>query len=121
MDIIMVLLLLFGHENRRRNGQIKKTKGLFSEQIGPKWSDFISRRSGLFRRRTGLISARIKPDSWQIKPDPQRRKPVHLILIYILEDLAHYVGLLLAPAEGFGRGLFLPIGQKKTLHCFGQF
>ena len=117
----MVLLLLFGHENRRRNGHIKKTKGLFSEQIGPKWSDFISRRSGLFRRRTGLISARIKPDSWQIKPDPQRRKPVHLILIYILEDLAHYVGLLLAPAEGFGRGLFLPFGQKKgLLCCFGQ-
>ena len=31
----------------------------------------------------------------------------------LLEDTARYAGLLLAPAEGFGREFFLPLGQKK--------
>ena len=34
-----------------------------------------------------------------------------------LEDTARYAGLLLAPAEGFGRGLFLP-GKKKLIMRF---
>ena len=43
-----------------------------------------------------------------------------------LEDTARYAGLLLAPAEGFGRGFFLPFGQKKIFLCcfcpfFGDF
>ena len=39
---------------------------------------------------------------------------------YVLEGAACYAGLLLAPAEGFGRGLFLPFGQKKVFYvCFG--
>ena len=29
-----------------------------------------------------------------------------------LEDNARYAGLLLAPAEGFGRGIFCPLGKK---------
>ena len=32
-----------------------------------------------------------------------------------LEGAALYAGLLLAPAEGFGQGVFLPFGQKKKL------
>ena len=31
-----------------------------------------------------------------------------------LEDTARYAGLLLAPAEGFGRGFFCPLGKKKA-------
>ena len=34
-----------------------------------------------------------------------------------LEGAARYAGLLLAPAEGFGRGLLLPFGQKKIFLC----
>ena len=40
------------------------------------------------------------------------------------EDTARYVGLFLAPAEGFGLwpGLVLPFRQNKTLLCcFGPF
>ena len=33
-------------------------------------------------------------------------------LLYILEDTARYAGLLLAPAESFGRGFFCPSGTK---------
>ena len=40
------------------------------------------------------------------------------LILYLLEDTARYGGLLLAPAEGFGRGLFLPFGQKNNLLCF---
>ena len=29
--------------------------------------------------------------------------------------MARYADLLLAPAEGFGRGFFLPFGQKREL------
>ena len=40
----------------------------------------------------------------------------------LLEDTARYAGLLLAPAEGFGRGFFLAFWQKKgLLCCFGPF
>ena len=47
-----------------------------------------------------------------------------LLILKTLEDTACYVGLLLAPAEGFGlrRRLFLPFGQKMGfLCCFGPF
>ena len=39
---------------------------------------------------------------------------VHFSVYLVLEDTARYAGLLLAPAEGFGRGLFLPFEQKKS-------
>ena len=38
-------------------------------------------------------------------------------LLVTLEDTARYAGLLLAPAEGFDLGFFLP----KSLCCFGPF
>ena len=39
-----------------------------------------------------------------------------------LEDTARYAGLLLAPAEGFGRGFFFPFVQKKDVFkLFGPF
>ena len=34
----MVLLSHFGHENTRRNGQLKKTKDQFSEKIRTTWT-----------------------------------------------------------------------------------
>ena len=34
-----------------------------------------------------------------------------------LEDTARYAGLLLAPAEGFGRGFFCPSGKKKAYYA----
>ena len=37
------------------------------------------------------------------------------LVLRILQDTARYAGLLLAPVEGFGQGLFLPFGQKKEL------
>ena len=41
-----------------------------------------------------------------------------LLCLVILEGAAHYAGLLLAPAEGFGRGLFLR--KKRSFYvCFG--
>ena len=79
----MVLFSLFGHENTWRNGQIRKTKGQFSEKIRTKWTGFIPRRTGLILQRTGLIYARIKPVRWRIKPVRQGIKPVHMVLIYI--------------------------------------
>ena len=39
--------------------------------------------------------------------------------LYVLEDTAGYAGLLLAPAEGFGRGLFCPWGKKKKIIITG--
>ena len=42
----------------------------------------------------------------------------------VLEDAARYMGLLLAPAEGFGLqlGFFLALrAKKKVLCCFGPF
>ena len=35
----------------------------------------------------------------------------------ILEDTARYAGLLLAPAEGFGRGFFCPLGKKRAFYA----
>ena len=47
------------------------------------------------------------------------------ILINALEDTARYAGLLLAPAEGFGRGFFFPSGKKRAYYAvlanFWQF
>ena len=48
--------------------------------------------------------------------------PIQLMVLLYLkptEGAARYAGLLLAPAEGFGRGrgLFLPFGQKKIFLC----
>ena len=40
---------------------------------------------------------------------------MYLLVLLKLEGAARYAGLLLAPAEGFGRGLFLPFWQKKYL------
>ena len=37
--------------------------------------------------------------------------------LLILEDAAHYAGLLLAPAEGFGRGFLGPLGKKRTFYA----
>ena len=34
-----------------------------------------------------------------------------------LEDTARYAGLLLAPAEGFGRGFFCPSGKKRAYYA----
>ena len=34
-----------------------------------------------------------------------------------LEDTARYAGLLLAPAEGFGRGYFCPSGKKRAYYA----
>ena len=34
-----------------------------------------------------------------------------------LEDTARYAGLLLAPAEGFGRGFFCPVGKKRAYYA----
>ena len=48
---------------------------------------------------------------------------LHFYTLPVLEGAAHYAGLLLAPAEGFGLRprLFLPFGQKKSfLYYFGQ-
>ena len=36
------------------------------------------------------------------------------ILLLLLEGTARYAGLLLAPAEGFGRGFFCPSGKKRA-------
>ena len=50
--------------------------------------------------------------------------PVRLCFRQALEGTARYVGLLLAPAEGFGLRptLFLPFGQKQGfLCCFRLF
>ena len=46
---------------------------------------------------------------------------VEVVFWEILEGVARYAGLLLAPAEGFGRGRFLQFGQKKRAFyiCFG--
>ena len=41
-----------------------------------------------------------------------------LAIFKILEDTARYAGLLLAPAEAFGQGIFLPFGQKNNLLCY---
>ena len=56
------------------------------------------------------------------------RRPPQILLILeylvLLEDMAHYAGLLLSPTEGFSlrSRLFLPFGQKKRLLCcFGPF
>ena len=48
-----------------------------------------------------------------IKPKNQ----VKLAKLNILEDMARYVGLLLAPAKGFGRGFFLPFGKNEIFLC----
>ena len=46
-------------------------------------------------------------------------------ILKILEDTARYVGLLLAPAEGFDRGFFGPSGKKRAFYAvlaqFWQF
>ena len=39
------------------------------------------------------------------------------LLYYILEDTSRYAGLLLAPAEGFGRGFFCPLGKKRAYYA----
>ena len=41
-----------------------------------------------------------------------------LSLFTIVEDTARYAGLLLAPAEGFNRGFFGPLGKKESLLCY---
>ena len=46
-----------------------------------------------------------------------------LCISFILEDTAHYAGLLLAPAEDFGlwpRAIFALWANKGLLCCFGQ-
>ena len=43
---------------------------------------------------------------------------LYYFYIYILEDTARYAGLLLAPAEGFGRGFFCPSGKKRAFLLF---
>ena len=50
----------YGHEHTRRNGQILKTMGQFSEKIGTKWTALICQRTGLIRA--------LVPVRWQIKP-----------------------------------------------------
>ena len=48
--------------------------------------------------------------------------PLFIVQWWKLEDTARYAGLLLAPAEGFGRHFFFPSGKKKSLLCcFGPF
>ena len=44
------------------------------------------------------------------------RKYLALILA-ILEGTACYAGLLIAPVEGFGQGLFCPLGTKRAFHA----
>ena len=41
-----------------------------------------------------------------------------VLSLSLLEGAARYAGILLAPAEGFGRGLFLPKGQKRAFYTF---
>ena len=38
-----------------------------------------------------------------------------------LEDTARYAGLLLTPAEGFGRGFFCPLGKKRAFYAWPIF
>ena len=54
----------------------------------------------------GLLSTGLTPSSFA-------KSLVHSPNNTLLEDTACYAGLLLAPAEGFGREFFLPLGQKK--------
>ena len=43
--------------------------------------------------------------------------PITIMLLQKLEDTARYAGLLLAPAEGFGRAFFWPSGKKRAYYA----
>ena len=53
-----------------------------------------------------------------LKFEIKRLCDIHLLVLTRLEDTARYAGLLLAPAEGFGRGIFPPLGKKKLIMLF---
>ena len=57
---------------------------------------------------------------WKIQPTCAH----YPLLLVLLEDTARCASLLLAPAEGFGRGrgLFCPSGKKRAYHAvFAHF
>ena len=67
------------------------------------------------------LYGRMAPPSGNFYKHIHSPRNVHTVYSQLLEDTARYAGLLLASAEGFGGGLFLPFGQKKNLvYCFGQ-
>ena len=41
-----------------------------------------------------------------------------LAILFVIEDMARYAGLLQAPTEGFGRGFFCPWGKKERIMRF---
>ena len=109
MDIIIVLLSLFGYKNTRRNGQIRKIMGQFSEKIRTIWTGFIRQWTDLIRQWTGLICARIKTVRWRIKPVCQRIKPVHLVLNFF-----SYISLFLQLFAFYQKKVTIWISVKKT-------
>ena len=48
----------------------------------------------------------------------KRREGQDFPLLFRLEDTAHYAGLLLVPAEGFGQAFFVPWGPKRSIMLF---
>ena len=72
-----MLLCLFKHENTRRNAQIIKIMGNFSENIKTNWTGFIGQQSDLIDQRTGLFCGQIRPVRQQIGP-------VYIVLIFII-------------------------------------
>ena len=65
------------------------------------WEMYISVMSGFKEFPNGMVAM-------------NRKTPLTL---YVLEDTARYVSLLLAPAEGFGRGFFSLRAKKESLLC----
>ena len=53
-----------------------------------------------------MHAAGADPSRWNLAKKPKSAHSEKL------EDTARYTGLLLAPAEGFGHGLFCPSGKK---------
>ena len=94
MNIIMVVINLFKHENTWRIGKIENILNNFSENIRTNRNGFIRQQNGLICQRTGLIRARIKPVSWRIKPVRQKIKPVHLVLIFLFFPFSSNVCIL---------------------------
>ena len=73
------------------------------------------------RRRTGL-SQHVASEAVQLEGSVARWHDVGNCFDVKLEDTAHYAGLLLAPAKGFGLGFFCLSGKKESLLCcFGPF
>ena len=54
-------------------------------------------------------------------PEPKNLTHYHILLVFKfnikLEDTASFAGLLLAPAEGFGRGFFGSLVKKRAYYA----